>query len=217
MASYDPKTALIAVDIQNDFADPKGSLYVREGEKVVDVANREADRARAAGALLVYTQDWHPEVTPHFKKFGGVWPVHCVRETWGAQPPPRLKVDGEILRKGTGGEDGYSGFTAHDLSTDTDIPTGLEELLRQRGVARVVVCGLATNICCFFAARDLRQAGFNVFLVEDAGAGIDVPAAGLFQDQAKKEGKEYLTTLGELAAFFKAREPQDPPGGRPPA
>ncbi len=133
MASYDPKTALIVVDIQNDFADPKGSLYVREGEKVVDVANREADRARAAGALLVYTQDWHPEVTPHFKKFGGVWPVHCVRETWGAQPPPRLKVDGEILRKGTGGEDGYSGFTVQDPVDGEKKPTHLEALLRKRG------------------------------------------------------------------------------------
>src|SRR5437867_10222877 len=139
MASYDPKTALIVVDIQNDFADPKGSLYVREGEKVVDVANREADRARAAGALLVYTQDWHPEVTPHFKKFGGVWPVHCVRETWGAQPPPRLKVDGEILRKGTGGEDGYSGFTVQDPVDGEKKPTHLEALLRKRGIERVAI------------------------------------------------------------------------------
>src|SRR5207247_2527244 len=98
MASYDPKTALIVVDIQNDFADPKGSLYVREGEKVVDVANREADRARAAGALLVYTQDWHPEVTPHFKKFGGVWPVYCVKET--ALDALRLGFATTVLREG---------------------------------------------------------------------------------------------------------------------
>jgi len=66
------------------------------------------------------------------------------------------------------------------------------------------VCGLATNICCFFAARDLRQAGFNVYLVEDASAGIDVPAAGLFQDKAKKEGEQigirYTTTKEILSA-----------------
>ena len=81
---YDTKTALLVVDVQNDFADPKGSLYVEEGEKVVPVINREIERARAAGALVVYTQDWHPEVTPHFQKYGGVWPVHCVRGSWGA-------------------------------------------------------------------------------------------------------------------------------------
>jgi len=174
MASYDPKTALIAVDIQNDFADPKGSLYVREGEKVVDVANREADRARAAGALLVYTQDWHPEVTPHFKKFGGVWPVHCVRETWGAQPPPRLKVDGEILRKGTGGEDGYSGFTVQDPVDGEKKPTYLEALLRKRGIERVAIVGLATDYCVKETALDALRLGFATTVLREGVRAVNL-------------------------------------------
>jgi len=174
MASYDPKTALIAVDIQNDFADPKGSLYVREGEKVVDVANREADRARAAGALLVYTQDWHPEVTPHFKKFGGVWPVHCVRETWGAQPPPRLKVDGEILRKGTGGEDGYSGFTVQDPVDGEKKPTHLEALLRKRGIERVAIVGLATDYCVKETALDALRLGFATTVLREGVRAVNL-------------------------------------------
>jgi nicotinamidase/pyrazinamidase len=78
-------------------------------------------------------------------------------------------------------------------------------LLRASGIVLVAVCGIATNICCFYAARDLRQAGFDVLIVEDASAGIDVPAAGLFQEKAKAEGRalgiQYVTTAEVLAAL----------------
>src|SRR5947207_3354404 len=79
--AYGPQTALLVVDIQNDFADPSGSLYVPGGEEVVDLANREIDQARAARAKVAYSQDWHPPETPHFAAHGGVWPHHCVRGT----------------------------------------------------------------------------------------------------------------------------------------
>ena len=82
---------------------------------------------------------------------------------------------------------------------------GMTALLRAESVSAVVVCGLATNICCFFAARDLIQAGFRVLLVEDASAGIDVPGAGLFQAKAKEEGMrmgiEYVSTDEVMAHF----------------
>ena len=67
--------------------------------------------AKAAGARVVYTQDWHPPSTPHFARDGGIWPVHCVADTWGAQLHPDLRVEGPVVRKGQHGEDGYSGFT----------------------------------------------------------------------------------------------------------
>ncbi|HEY7705322.1 MAG TPA: isochorismatase, partial [Acidimicrobiia bacterium] len=70
---YDSATSLIVTDVQNDFADPKGSLYVRGGEEVVTGVNAEIVRALAAGATVVYTQDWHPTSTPHFQKDGGIW------------------------------------------------------------------------------------------------------------------------------------------------
>ena len=89
---YDRETALVVVDVQNDFADPNGSLYVHEGEAVVPVANGQIGEAEEAGALIVYTQDWHPESTPHFEKDGGLWPVHCVHDTWGAMFQPDLQV-----------------------------------------------------------------------------------------------------------------------------
>jgi len=157
---YDTKTALLVVDVQNDFADPKGSLYVEEGEKVVPVINREIEIARAAGALVVYTQDWHPDVTPHFQKYGGVWPVHCVRGSWGASFAPELRVEGEVVRKGTGAEDGYSGFSVADVQTGIRKPTELESLLRSHGVERVVIIGLATDYCVKETALDALRIGF---------------------------------------------------------
>ena len=114
MTAYDPTTALLVVDVQNDFADPSGSLYVKGGEEVVPLINREIERARAAGASVIYTQDWHPESTPHFQKDGGVWPVHCVMSTWGAELHRDLVTVGPVVRKGSNGEDGYSGFTQRD-------------------------------------------------------------------------------------------------------
>jgi nicotinamidase/pyrazinamidase len=112
--TYDPATALIVVDVQNDFADPDGGLYVAGGEQVVPLVNDHVRSARDAGATVVYTQDWHPPETPHFEKDGGTWPVHCVRDTWGAQLHPDLEVDGPVVRKGVDGGDGYSGFSVRD-------------------------------------------------------------------------------------------------------
>src|SRR5205809_180437 len=118
-ARYDERTALLVVDVQNDFADPGGGLPVPGGEQIIDAVNREVDAASAAGALVVYTQDWHPASTPHFAKDGGTWPVHCVGDTWGAELHPKVRVvpDAPRVRKGTGGEDGYSGFTVRDPTT----------------------------------------------------------------------------------------------------
>ena len=97
MADYDERTALLVVDVQNDFADPGGGLPVPGGEQIVDAVNREVDAASAAGALVVYTQDWHPEHTPHFQQDDGIWPVHCVHDTWGAAFHPGLIVDGDVV------------------------------------------------------------------------------------------------------------------------
>src|SRR5207245_8654098 len=123
-------------DVQNDFADPNGSLYVSGGEEVVPVADREIERANQARALLVYTQDWHPESTPHFQKDGGIWPVHCVQNTWGAEfhPDLRIVLDADIIRKGAGGEDGYSGFSVRDPRSGEAAPTRLESVLRAHDI-----------------------------------------------------------------------------------
>jgi nicotinamidase/pyrazinamidase len=107
----DPRTALIVVDVQNDFADPAGSLSVEGATRVIPIVNAAIAEIRDAHGLVVYTQDWHPETTPHFEKDGGIWPVHCVADTWGAElhpdlEPPEPDTEECVIRKGTNGEDG---------------------------------------------------------------------------------------------------------------
>jgi nicotinamidase/pyrazinamidase len=172
--NYDVTTALLVVDVQNDFADPGGSLYVAGGEGVVPLLNNEIDRALEAGATVIYTQDWHPEHTPHFQTEGGIWPVHCVRGTWGAELHPDLKVAGSVVRKGTGGEDGYSGFSVRDPESGRRAPTELEAMLRERGIERVVIGGLATDYCVKETVVDAAGLGFEVAVIEKAVRAVNL-------------------------------------------
>jgi nicotinamidase/pyrazinamidase len=174
VAEYDEKTALLVIDVQNDFADPGGGLYVKGGEEVVPFANAEIDRAIAAGALVVYTQDWHPASTPHFQKDGGIWPVHCVQETWGAEFHRELNVKGETVRKGTTGEDGYSGFTVRDPRSGIQEGTDLEPLLRRHGIEKIVLVGLATDYCVKETALDARRLGFDTTILLEGVRGVNL-------------------------------------------
>lgn len=158
---FDDRTALVVVDVQNDFADPQGGLYVEGAEEIIPLVNELVGAARAAGALVVYTQDWHPARTPHFDTDGGTWPVHCVQDSWGADFHPALDVVGPVVRKGTGGEDGYSGFSARDVHTGQRLATGLHDILREGGITRVVVVGLAQDVCVKETAVDARQHGYE--------------------------------------------------------
>lgn len=173
---YDAATALVVVDVQNDFADPAGSLYVRGGEDVVAAVNAEVEQAVVGGATVVYTQDWHPADTPHFAKDGGVWPVHCVGETWGAELHPGLAVaeGAETVRKGVHGQDGYSAFSVRQPLSGERSDTGLTGLLRERGVARVVVVGLATDYCVKETALDALRLGFETAVLAGAIAAVDL-------------------------------------------
>jgi nicotinamidase/pyrazinamidase len=176
MSRYDDCTALVVVDMQNDFASPDGSLSVRGGVDVVEVVNAEVAAARAAGSVRIYTQDWHPESTPHFAKDGGPWPVHCVAGTWGACFVDGLDVDGPSVRKGTGGEDGYSGFTVRDARDGRAAPTELEHLLRDRGVERVVIVGLATDYCVKETALDAVRLGIATVVLRDGVRAVNLHA-----------------------------------------
>jgi nicotinamidase/pyrazinamidase len=172
--TYTEATALIVVDVQNDFADPEGSLFVPGGTEVVAEVNRETEAAANAGALVVYTQDWHPPDTPHFAKDGGVWPVHCVFETWGAEFHPDLVVRGDVIRKGSGGEDGYSGFSVRDPAGGDVKSTRLGALLRERGIERVGVVGLATDYCVKETALDALRQGWETTVIRRAVRAVDM-------------------------------------------
>ena len=174
MPDYDDRTSLLVVDVQNDFADPAGGLTVAGAEEILPVLNPEIEAAVAAGAFVAYTQDWHPPTTPHFRKDGGDWPVHCVAGTWGAELHPELIVEGPVIKKGSGGEDGYSGFSVRDPRSGHVDATQLEGMLRAGGVERLVIAGLATDYCVAETALDGRRLGFGVEVLEAAIRAVEV-------------------------------------------
>lgn len=188
---YEPATALLIVDVQNDFADPDGSLYVRGGESVVPLIDAEVSDAKAVGARVFYTQDWHPASTPHFARDGGIWPVHCVADTWGARLHPGLRVEGPVVRKGQHGEDGYSGFTMRDPLSGRTEPTELEGLLRAAGVEHLVVAGLATDYCVEATVLDARALGFAVTVLTSAIRAVDL---------GESDGERALARMREAGA-----------------
>jgi nicotinamidase/pyrazinamidase len=173
---YGPNTALVVVDVQNDFADPDGSLSVAGAGAAVIAINREVEGALHGGATVVATQDWHPERTPHFVTDGGPWPVHCVGGTWGAELVATLVIPDAVprVRKGANGEDGYSGFTVRDPATGETTRTELETILRTAGVTEVAVAGLATDYCVRATALDAVDLGFETTVLTDAVAPVDV-------------------------------------------
>jgi nicotinamidase/pyrazinamidase len=165
------KDALIIVDVQNDFC-PGGALAVSGGDEVVPVLNRAIERFTEAGLPIFATRDWHPEKTNHFKTYGGIWPVHCVQGTRGAEFHAKLKLanDAVVVSKGMApDEDSYSGFQATDASG-----TRLAELLRRKGIERIIVGGLATDYCVKHTVLDGLSEGFKVVLLTDAIRAVDL-------------------------------------------
>lgn len=168
---YHVQTALIVVDMQNDFGHPDGSLFVAGGDSIIASINDEIERTAAGGGTIVLSQDWHPSSTPHFIDDGGVWPTHCVAGTWGAELMDGLDPNhraSAVIRKGTNGEDGYSAFAMREPGGDIDIPTGLAGLLRERGIERTVIVGLATDVCVAATATSAASAGFATTVLWEA-------------------------------------------------
>ena len=176
------RDALIVVDVQNDFC-PGGALAVENGDEVVPVLNRYIERFVALRLPIFATRDWHPVKTTHFKAYGGVWPVHCVQGTHGADFHPDLKLTPEITIVSAGmaaDEDGYSGFLGRDSSGRL-----LAALLRDRGVDRLFIGGLATDYCVKHTVLDGIQEGFQVMLIGDAVRGVNLNPGD--SEQAIKE------------------------------
>lgn len=193
---FGERDVLLVVDVQVDFL-PGGALPVPDGDAVVAPVNRLI----AACPHVVLSQDWHPPGHASFAAshpgrvpfdtvdlaYGPqvLWPEHCVRGTAGAAFAPGLDTTraGLVLRKGQGrAVDSYSAFVEADRRT----PTGLAGYLRERGLTRVFLCGLALDYCVGWSARDARAAGFEAHVVEDAVRGIDPggSAARAWEDMA---------------------------------
>jgi nicotinamidase/pyrazinamidase len=193
MVRYESGTALVVVDMQNDFADPEGSLFVTGADEVIREVNSEIVHTVESGAFVVYTMDWHPESTPHFAKDGGIWPTHCVMNTWGAEFHPGVEVHGPSVKKGSNGEDGYSGFTMRDPVTGAETPTGLAEMLTENGVTRIMVVGLALDYCVKATALDGVER-FDASIITAATAAVDLqPGDGTRAlEELAKSGVEML-------------------------
>jgi nicotinamidase/pyrazinamidase len=178
----DPKRdALIIVDVQNDFC-PGGALAVPHGDQVIPAINQ----LLAYPWLAVATKDWHPAHHCSFQAQRGPWPPHCVQGTPGAELHPALDASNiqVIITKGSRPErDAYSGFDGTDLA----------RILRDRGVRRVVVCGLATDYCVSATARDALKEGFEVLVPEDAIRGVEVSPG---------DSQRAVETLKEAGARF---------------
>jgi nicotinamidase/pyrazinamidase len=192
------ETSLLVVDVQQGFTTLcPHELPVPGGLEIVPAVNH---LLHLTWGRVDASQDWHP--ADHCSFLGrrdNLYPPHCVMDTPGAEFLPSLETDRfhAIWRKGFDRD-----FEAYAVTAQHP---GFSALLRASGIGNIVVCGIATNICCFYAARDLRRAGFRVVMVEDASAGLDVPAAGLFQTAARKEGlgigMEYVLSAELLAAL----------------
>jgi nicotinamidase-related amidase len=180
----DDRDVLLIVDVQNDFC-PGGALAVPDGDAIVPAVNRLA----RSFAHVILTQDWHPPGHASFasshpgrRPFDAIevsygtqilWPDHCVQGTQGAGFHPKLDVPHAelVVRKGfRSAIDSYSAFRENDRLT----PTGLAGYLRERGLERITMCGLATDFCVAFSAIDGREAGFAVTVVTGACRGIDL-------------------------------------------
>ncbi|QPF86454.1 bifunctional nicotinamidase/pyrazinamidase [Bradyrhizobium genosp. L] len=179
-----PHDLFLIIDVQNDFC-PGGALAVADGDAVVDVINRLAHRFDH----VALTQDWHPSGHSSFASshlgaapfssitmpYGAqtLWPDHCIQGTPGAAFHPKLATDRAelVIRKGfRPAIDSYSAFFENDRST----PTGLAGYLRERGLRRVIMAGLATDFCVQYSALDARRLGFETAVVLSACRAIDL-------------------------------------------
>jgi nicotinamidase/pyrazinamidase len=165
--------ALLIVDVQNDFC-PGGTLPVPDGDRVIEPLSRAAGCFAAAGMPVCASRDWHPPVTRHFTRFGGSWPPHCVQNSLGAafHPDLRLPMGTLVISKGSDPEsDSYSAFDGRSADGKS-----LAELLSALDVRHLYIGGLASDYCVRSSVLDARKAGFEVTVLSDAIAGVDVSA-----------------------------------------
>ncbi len=177
---------LIIVDVQNDFC-PGGSLAVNEGDTVIEPINKLIYSFSEHGMPIFFTRDWHPENHCSFSKFGGIWPVHCVAETFGADFHPKLirPESFRIISKAvTREKDAYSGFEG----------TELDKKLKETGSNELVIAGLATDYCVKNTVIDALKLGYPTTVAEDAIKAVNIEA---------RDGEKAIEEMKRAGAFFK--------------
>jgi nicotinamidase/pyrazinamidase len=175
--------ALIIVDVQNDFC-PGGALAVPNGDQVIPLLNDWVRQAVASNATIVASRDWHPPHHISFRDQGGEWPPHCIQNTPGANLHPNLKLPEETLFVSKGSDinkDNYSAFE----------DTGLGSQLRDRGIDRIWIGGLAQDVCVNATVLDGLKEGFEVHLITSATRAVDPDSS-----------KQTLQTMKEAGAIL---------------
>ena len=194
------ESGLLVVDAQCGFTELcPDELPVPGGAAIVPKVN---ELLALPFVRIDATKDWHPSDHRSFHgQRDNLYPPHCVMGTPGAEFLPGLHTRrfNTIWRKGYDPD-----FEAYAVTAQHP---AFASFLRQSGIQSVLLCGLAANICCFFAARDLRQEGFEVWIVEDASAGVDVPAAGLLQAKTREKGQSLGIRYVTVADVKEAMKP----------
>ena len=205
MSNFGEDTALVLIDIQNDFC-PGGVLAVDQGDEIVEISNKIQEQFK----IKIITQDWHPSTHKSFasnhegkeplstvEMFYGqqvLWPNHCIQGTEGSKFHSKLITDSAdlIIRKGFRPEiDSYSAFFENDQKT----PTGLDGYLKSRGVNKIYLCGLALDFCVYFSAIDGAELGYNVNVIQDACRAIDLDGSlEKSLNDMKSKGVKFLST-----------------------
>jgi len=165
------KKALLIVDVQNDFC-PGGALGIKDGDKITPAINKYIKIFASEKLPVFASRDWHPKKTTHFKKFGGVWPVHCIQGTKGAEFHHKLKLpkDAILVYKGMDPKkDNYSVFQAEDANG-----ISLPGFLKKLGIKELYIAGLATDYCVKFTTHDAIKEGFKVKILLDAIKGVNL-------------------------------------------
>ena len=164
--SNDKKKALIVVDVQNDFC-PGGSLAVANGDEVVAPLNKLIKEFLDRGEPVFKSRDWHPATAKHFASYGGIWPVHCVQNTPGAEFHKDLSDDPRITIISKGIDESADGYSAFD-------GTSLAQILHDEGVTEVWVGGLATDYCVKHTVLDALHQGFEVKALADSMRPVNI-------------------------------------------
>ena len=183
------RTALLVVDVQNDFCSG-GALPVSGGEQVVGILNRYIDDAAALDAIVYASRDWHPATTSHFKPFGGPWPPHCVQGSDGARFHPELRLPATVVIVSKGEDPGSPGYSACEGRTSEGTP--FVEDVQARGVDHLYVGGLATDYCVKHSVLDALSAGLRVTVLEDAIAGVDPDDSARALVEMRERGAELV-------------------------
>lgn len=180
--------ALVMADIQNDFL-PGGALGIPGGDEILPVVQKYLNKFQSKGLPIFASRDWHPPNHCSFREYGGIWPVHCVAGSPGAEPPPNLDLppSAVIIHKATSPDkEAYSAFQ----------DTPLDKHLRDVGARRLFIGGLATDYCVLNTVKDAVKLGYSVVLLTDA-----IRAVNLNPDDGRKAVEEMIR-LGAVPIQF---------------